>query len=272
MAELRVGTSGYSFQDWRGVFYPESIPDSQMLDYYIKYFDCVEINSTYYRILSPYSFSRMAEKTPPGFAFIVKLHRSMTHDRASMHESIDQFKASIQPLRDANKIHGLLAQFPWGFKNTKMNREHVVMLGSEFSEMDLYVEFRNASWAEHGILKFLQSNGLYYCSVDEPELPGLMPSEAHLSGDKGYVRFHGRNKQSWWRGDSSSRYNYSYMRDELLGWLKDIKKMEPQTKRIYIFFNNCHAGHAAKSAILMKKLLGLDVPDIIHQQGDLFED
>ncbi len=243
-----------------------------MLEYYGTFFDCVEINSTYYRIMSPYIFGRMVERTPPGFVFTIKLHRSMTHDRAGMHENLSEFKASIQPLRESGKLHGLLAQFPWSFKNSKPNREHLLLLRSSFSDDDLYIEFRNASWSGHGILNFLREHHLLYCSVDEPALPGLLPSGAFLSGDKGYVRFHGRNKRSWWGGDSAQRYHYSYRKDELLPWCTKIRKMGEEAVRVYVFFNNCHAGHAARNAVLMKKLLGLSTPSLPGEQGDLFED
>jgi uncharacterized protein YecE (DUF72 family) len=256
MSEIRIGTSGYSFKDWKGTFYPPSISDSSMLEFYTQFFDCVEINSTYYRILSPYIFRKMVEKTSEGFDFIVKLHRSMTHDRAGLHENVEEFRASIEPLKEMGRLKGLLAQFPWSFKNEKDSRDHLLLLRSQLKDHLLFVEFRNDSWAAPGIFSFLSNHDLLYCSVDEPDLPGLMPSEAHLTGDVGYVRFHGRNRRAWWGTSTDERYNYSYRREELEPWVKRIISLSERARKIYVFFNNCHAGHAARNALLMKKLLG----------------
>jgi uncharacterized protein YecE (DUF72 family) len=269
MHEIRIGTSGYSFKDWKGTFYPSTISDSSMLDFYTQFFDCVEINSTYYRILSPFVFRKMAERTPEGFDFIVKLHRSMTHDRASLHEGIEGFRASIEPLQEMGRLKGLLAQFPWSFRNSKESRDHVLLLRSQLEDHALFVEFRNDTWASPGILGFLSKHNLLYCSVDEPDLPGLMPSDAHLTGDIGYVRFHGRNRQAWWGGSTEERYDYSYGRDELEPWVEKITTMGERARKVYVFFNNCHAGHAARNALLMKKLFGCPTKG---EQVELFDD
>ncbi|MBN1426467.1 DUF72 domain-containing protein [Candidatus Fermentibacteria bacterium] len=269
LAELRIGTSGYSFKDWRGPFYPADLPDSKMLDYYVRFFDCVEINSTYYKILHPTMCARMADRTPLGFLFTVKLHRSITHDRTGLQANIDQFKKSVAPLEERGKLAGVLAQFPWSFRNAKETREHLLLLSHHFRRSQLFVEFRNAGWATPGVLGFLQANGLYFCSVDEPELPGLMPSEAFLTGDKGYVRFHGRNAASWWGGGAEERYHYAYREDELRPWVDRIRTLRQRAAKVFVFFNNCHAGHAARNALLMKRLLGQKSGP---EQGDLFDE
>lgn len=268
LAELRIGTSGFSFKDWRGTFYPPDLPDHKMLDYYVHFFDCVEINSTYYRILPPSAFVRMAERTPRDFSFTVKLHRGITHDRASLLASISEFKSSVLPLRERGKLGGLLAQFPWSFRNAKETRDHILLLGEHFREWRLFVEFRHAGWAQPEVLGFLRSNGLFICSVDEPDLPGLMPREAYLTGDRGYVRFHGRNAAAWWGGGAEERYDYAYREDELAPWADRIKSLRERAAKIYVFFNNCHAGHAARNALLMKRLLGLESGP---EQGELFD-
>jgi len=119
--EIRIGTSGYSFEDWRGVFYPGQIDKGKMLDYYQNYFDTVEINSTYYRIPHPAVLYNMAKKTKPEFEFIVKANQNLTHQRRQIEAPMVQFKEAIRPLVDRGQLKGILAQFPWSFKYSSAN-------------------------------------------------------------------------------------------------------------------------------------------------------
>ena len=125
MAMIHIGTSGYSFKDWKGEFYPVDIKNSEMLDFYARHFKVVEINSTYYAIPKPATFERMVEKTPPDFGFTVKAHSGMTHDRKDNKSVFDQFEEAVQPLIEAKKLKGILAQFPWSFKNVEENRKYL---------------------------------------------------------------------------------------------------------------------------------------------------
>ena len=84
MAQVRVGTSGYSFEDWRGSFYPEKIARGKMLDQYVLHFDTVEINSTYYRIPHPAVMHNIVKKAPEGFDFMIKAPQSFTHRRTEL--------------------------------------------------------------------------------------------------------------------------------------------------------------------------------------------
>ena len=98
-----------------------------------------------------------------------------------------------------------------------------------------------------------------FCAVDEPHLPGMMPPVTMVTAEDTYVRFHGRNAKTWYAGDRSTRYDYSYSREELQEWVRKIGELAEQTRRVYLFFNNCHAGQAARSAKLMQ--------DLLRQQG-----
>jgi uncharacterized protein YecE (DUF72 family) len=111
--KILIGTSGYSFADWVGPFYPEGWPKGKMLDYYKDHFHIVEINSTYYRIPHPSVFYHMASKVPDDFEFIVKAHQSFTHTRKDLPENFKAFHEAVKPLKDSGKLKGYLAQFPW---------------------------------------------------------------------------------------------------------------------------------------------------------------
>ena len=125
---LYVGTSGYSFADWVGPFYPPGTKSTDFLAFYARQFGCVEVNSTYYRIPNPAVISRMEQKTPEGFRFVVKLNQAMTHDGSTEAALYHEFLAAIQPLKDAGKYHGLLAQFPWAFRRTVESKAHLERL------------------------------------------------------------------------------------------------------------------------------------------------
>jgi uncharacterized protein YecE (DUF72 family) len=256
---IRVGTSGFSFADWVGPFYPAGMKSGDFLSFYSRHFDIVEVNSTYYRIPHPRVIEQMERKTPPGFRFMVKLNQAMTHERAREPALYDEFRAAIEPLRAAGKLEGLLAQFPWAFRHGPMSLDHLRLLRERLPGDALFVEFRHDSWTAPGVEPFLREHDLGYCVVDEPALPGLMPTVATRTTPDAYVRFHGRNASHWWGPESSQRsqlrYDYNYSPAELGEWVKRISELAEQARRTYLFFNNCHAGQAASNASLMKELL-----------------
>ncbi len=252
---IRIGTSGYSFADWVGPFYPAGMKRGALLAHYAQHFDCVEVNATYYRIPPPATLAAMGAKTPAGFVFLVKLHQSMTHARTDDAAIDREFRACLQPLKDAGKYRGLLAQFPYGFKRDDSAKAHLERLRERLGEEPLWVEFRHDSWMHPKLPGWLRERRLGYCAVDEPALRGLVPPVTHLTTDIGYVRFHGRNERTWWGSAQGDRYDHEYSEAELTEWLERLRTLAQQAKQTYLFFNNCHAGQAARSAKLMEELL-----------------
>ena len=292
--EILLGTSGYSFPDWVGPFYPAGIDRSKMLDYYVRHFPAVEVNATYYRIPPPGTLRAMERKTPAAFQFVVKTHHDMTHEQSLEPDLYRAFARAVEPVQSAGKLHGLLAQFPYAFKRSPENEGFLLELKRRLPDVPLFVEFRHRSWADDEVFDRLERSGVGYVSVDEPDLPGLMPSIARVTGPEriGYVRLHGRNKENWWRnpgrgrpdrgagaasspatgeygplfaaaappapgpsGASSDRYDYLYSEPELREWVEKIRAMTGKAKKTFVFFNNCHVGQAATGAKLMRRLL-----------------
>jgi uncharacterized protein YecE (DUF72 family) len=286
---ILLGTSGYSFPDWVGPFYPSGLERSKMLDYYVRQFKTVEINSTYYRIPPPSTFAAMERKTPPDFEFVVKAHSEMTHKQTRDAEVYDAFQTALEPLRRAKKLSGVLAQFPQSFHHSDTTRKFLLELQERMEGTPLFVEFRHNSWMDEGVFELLEREGLGYVSVDEPDLPGLLPRVARATGPLAYVRFHGRNKKNWhMRGDGIGgdarpsaapaarprerdrpllRYDYLYSEAELKEWADKIRDLNQKTQKTFVFFNNCHAGQAATSAKLMRTLLGMPEPHVAEQTG-----
>jgi uncharacterized protein YecE (DUF72 family) len=194
-----LGTSGWSFRDWIGPFYPIGTERTRMLDFYAHEFHAVEVNSTYYRIPHPRSFEAIERKTPPGFEFVVKTHHDMTHRQTNDAEVYRDFTRAIRPLLETGKLTGILAQFPYAFRRTPDNEDYLRRLRDHLgNRTPLFIEFRHKSWASEDVFGELDEEGLGYVSVDEPSMTGLMPRIARVTGPIGYVRFHGRNRDKWW--------------------------------------------------------------------------
>jgi uncharacterized protein YecE (DUF72 family) len=253
-----IGTSGYSFDDWHGPVYPMDLPKGERLNFYTRLFKAVEVNSTYYRLPHPAVFHQMERKTPEGFRFLVKLHQDVTHRNAQEPEHYRAFLDLLRPLEEAGKFHGALAQFPWAFRRTPQNLDHLRVIGDRMEGRCTFVEFRHDSWAREETFQDLRDAGLGFCSVDEPRLKGLFPPIVRETNGVGYVRFHGRNAQNWWGRGGGDRYDYDYSDAELVSWIEAIRDLGMRTTDTYLFFNNCHAGRAARNAQRMSELMNLE--------------
>lgn len=250
-----VGTSGYSFPDWDEVFYPSGTRGEDRLQYYVNHFPVVELNTTYYRLPSEKMIGGMARATPDGFKFAIKANQLTTHrrDRTAARPFLD----ALQPMREAGKLAAVLFQFPFAFRNNETSRRYLWELSQDFREVPGVVEFRHDSWIKAAAFEFISQLGLGFCCVDEPRLPGLVPPVARVTSPIGYIRFHSRDRSKWFGGDSQQRYNYRYSKEELQEWLPKLAqfKESPGVESIFVFFNNCHAGHAAVNALEFEKML-----------------
>lgn len=252
---IRVGTSGFSYEDWRGGFYPEDLRKGDMLTHYGTVFNTVEVNSSYYHIPHPAVFFQMAKKTPDGFDFTVKLHKSMTHERSG-DAPYEAFREALKPFREQEKLGCVLAQFPWAFRDSRENRDYILTVRDRVgSDTPLVVEFRHNSWVQEDLLALLRKEGIGFSCVDEPRLKGLMPAMDACTSPIGYVRFHSRDASKWWGTDVKQRYDYLYSDGQLREWVPRIETIARQAEKTYVFFNNCHGGQAAKNALTMVDLL-----------------
>ena len=240
---VKIGTSGYSFEDWRGRFYPEKVEKGKMLDHYIKHFSTVEINSTYYGIPHPRVFESMVKKTPDGFDFMVKAPQTFTHKRADMDKDRTKFQDALEPLVEAGK----LAQFPYSFKFNPANLDFVARCKEAVAPHPLFAEFRHNGWVNRQMYDRLRAEQVGYVAVDEPQLPGLLKPDCFATTDVAYIRLHGRNAEQWWDG-GALRYDYSYSDPELEYWKERVRKIMAKVKMVYAYFNNCHLGQAAQDA------------------------
>jgi len=251
---VRVGTSGFSFADWRGNFYPPDIDKGRLLDYYVQKFDTVEINATYYGIPQPRVFENMAKKAPGRFDFMVKVPQSFTHRRTDLEEDHRKFTEAMRPLSESGKLAGLLAQFPYSFKFSPDNLDYIAICHQAVAPHPLFVEFRHNSWVNRTMYDRFCTEGIGYVAVDEPPLPGLLNPDCFATTDTAYVRLHGRNAEQWWDG-GPLRYDYNYSEDELAYWKDKLGKTMKKVKTGYVFFNNCHLGQAARNATQFAEMI-----------------
>lgn len=256
--EIRIGTSGYSFDDWMENFYPQGTAKGKMLDYYVRHFPTVEINSTYYRIPSPMAMNTMAKKAPEGFDFIIKVPQTFTHQRMNLESDLTKYCKAVKPIEDSGKLSGLLAQFPYSFKFNQNNLDYICIINNLLSPRSLFVEFRHNSWVNRNMYDRLRNEGIGYVCVDEPPLNGLLNPDCFATTDTAYIRLHGRNAREWWNG-GALRYDYNYSKDELEEWRLKLIKLEEKKKvnKVYMFFNNCHAGHAVSNALGMNHIINV---------------
>ncbi len=253
--QVFIGTSGFSNEDWVGIFYPETVKKTHWLEFYAEHFNTVEINSTYYAVPAQKQMTNMITRTNGKLNFCAKLHKSFTHEFTATAKSASEFRYTMQPLLEAGKLGALLAQFPFGFKNTLESRLYLEQLASWFTGFPLAIEFRHASWDKAAVYQFLADMGVHAVSIDLPPLKDL-PLPVLRRDQMIYLRFHGRNQANWFEGkDAAERHDYLYTAAELEPWVTTLKAT--QVKTAYIYFANTTRGQGLENARMLHNLLGL---------------
>ena len=251
-----MGTSGYSYKDWIGQFYPKGTPQDRFLEYYSRHFDACEINFTYYRIPDARTLSRMVEKSDRKVEFVVKANRDMTHSDKAGDSEFRAFRDARKPMEEAGVFGGLLAQFPFSFHYNEAGRDRLKSIRDRFNGLPFVAEFRNVAWMTAETFDFLRRNDIGFCCVDEPRLKGLMPTVVAATSDVGYVRFHGRNAAKWWTHDRpEERYDYLYSADELSEWVPRIQEIDSNSKKTFVFMNNHFQAKAVSNAQMLLSML-----------------
>ena len=251
-----LGTSGFSYDDWVGHFYPPGVPRREWLVYYAREFNTCEVNSTYYALPRPSNMKAMAEKTGEDFQFVIKANQDMTHKREDNAEVFQSFCRVLEPMIGAGKLGCVLAQFPYSFRPERQNWDYLRLFRDRVGELPVVVEFRNARWVNDELFDRLRQLDMGFCCVDEPHLPNLMPPVAEVTSGVGYVRFHGRNAAKWWRHEHAyERYDYTYSPEELSEWLPRIRKLDSAAERTFVFANNHWQAQAVNTIRQLRLLL-----------------
>ena len=270
---IRVGVCSWADETLTKVWYPKGIKSGEeRLRYYAERFDVVEANSTYYRLPDRQMVENWAERTPPGFTMHVKAFGVMTRHpvkvdqlppdlrdvptdargrvdrppREYRAEVFARFHDALEPLRSSGKLGGILMQFPPYVVPRAQSLEYLEWSQEQLRGDEMLVEFRHASWLdeEHraDTLRFLEDHRMTYVVVDAPQTGGknVLPTLVAATSETGYVRFHGRNAETWNKrtGSAAERFDYLYSDDELHEWVPRLKELAAEAQTVYAMFNN----------------------------------
>ncbi len=240
MTQLYIGTSGYTYKDWRGVFYPKGVAQKNWLAFYADHYNAVEINATFYRTFPKHVFAHWNDLTPEPFRFVLKAPRLITHEKAlvDVRSELEEFTSNAQAL--GNKLAALLWQFPANAKKDALSEPLAKFLPLLPGSIRQVFEFRHVSWFSDAIYDLLNQHHAGIVINDSPRFPKREITTDHVM----YVRFHGPGKL----------YSSSYSDVQLDNWAQKIARHIDKDD-VYLFFNNTAGGKAIKNADTLRQLL-----------------
>jgi uncharacterized protein YecE (DUF72 family) len=281
MAEILIGLAGWAYKDWEGIVYPPGVsaqrPSKKKtkqhpLEFLARYFDLVEINTSFYGHIKPEvarEWVRMTAAVNSRFCFTAKLNRAFTHSPVAVVESTSAetikpteedeqlAKAGLDALANAGRLGAVLAQFPISFKCTPENQQYVARMIERFRAYPLALELRHITWNNQETLAQLAAEGVAFCNIDQPLIGKAMRPSTHVTSPLGYVRLHGRNYDQWFTHEHPhDRYNYLYKPAELERWKPRIEEVAQNADRVFVVANNHFEGKAAVNSLQLKSLLG----------------
>jgi len=273
------------------LFYPPGMKSAEdRLNFYAAHCTTVEVDATYYALLAERNARLWAERTPPGFIFCIKAFGLLTghavatarlpkvikemlplagrssprleHPAAEvLDRAFQMFWSSLQPLRAAGKLGPLLFQFPPYFTCRRTSFDRLQHLRERLPEARIAIEFRHPSWTAEAAnraatLKFLRACGFIHVAIDAPAAPSLPPVVLAVTADDAYIRFHGRNRENWFKRNITvaERYQYLYSERELAEWADRLKQLRG-VRRAFAIFNNCYSNFGIMNAATMKEML-----------------
>jgi len=231
-----IGTSGWSYNHWKGPFYPEKFPNNKMLKHYVKYFETVEVNSTFYRIPSTNTVQTWREETPEHFIFAIKANQFITHRKylKDGQETTKKFFDVIEKLKP--KLGPVLFQLPPNWRvNFKRLEKFVEILPKQYL---FAFEMRNPSWYVQDVIDLFKKFNIALCIHD---FTGDLLLEK-ITANFIYIRFHG----------PVGHYYGKYSPDHLNLWAEKINKWLKQNIKIFTYFNNDAHGWAVENALELK--------------------
>ncbi|MPR35733.1 DUF72 domain-containing protein [Salmonirosea aquatica] len=237
-----IGTSGWSYDHWQGVLYPDPTPVHDRFYYYVDQFQTVELNSSFYRWPHERTFASWRRRLPEGFQFTVKAPRGLTHGKRLYAPEvwIERIKKCWHILGEKRAI--LLVQLSPNFAYDYARLDYFLSQVPDW--IRVAVEFRHPSWHHEAIFQLLERHQAAYCVMSGAGLPCILRATAlHV-----YVRLHGP--------DAGWLYGGSYADDDLRWWADRIREWERAGKEVFVYFNNDGGGNAVRNAFTLRHFLG----------------
>jgi uncharacterized protein YecE (DUF72 family) len=261
MADVRLGTSSWSSQDWVGVFYPSGTSPADFLTEYAKHFDTVEVDSTFYRTPSRTMVGNWRERTPAGFLFAAKVPRTITHEKVleDCAPELAEFLGAMDLLGE--KLGPLLFQFPYFNRRAFPRPEDFYARLAPFldrlpSGYSFAVELRNKAWINARPLDLLRNKNIALALIDHPWMTAinrLVEKLDVVTADFSYLRWLGDRKGIEQKTQRWDRILIDREREMEL-CIPAIEKLREPRVRIYGYFNNHYAGFAPGSVALFHEV------------------
>jgi len=267
MRKLFIGTSGWAYGHWDGIFYPEDLPDKEKLKYFSQHFKTVEINYSFYHLPRPATYQKWYSETPADFIFSVKVSRFITHIKKlkGVEEAWKQFIENALHLKE--KLGPILLQMPPSFKATEENIKRLedflevrplILQRSDLGKFKFAFEFRHKSWCDQKIYKLFKKHNAAWVIADSPSYP----KAEVVTADFIYIRMHApyinfqrlrrfcsKNTGSCITGHGSKiLFASKYTKRELKDLARKIKNWLRKGLDIYVYFNNDAMGYAVENA------------------------
>jgi uncharacterized protein YecE (DUF72 family) len=242
---VSLGTSGWSYQEWVGVFYPSA--SESKLGYYTRIFPTAEVDSTFYAFPTAGTVKGWDRYSPKTFTFNAKIPQIITHEKLadlgpSIEVELDRFAELMQPLNNSGKLGCLLIQLPPSYRFDPVHLERFLSIlphGYKYA-----IEFRHKSWLQAATWKTLAKYNVANTIVDEP----LLPPDVKVTADFAYLRWHGRGHRPW--------YDYHYSEQELEEWVPKVQEAQGSVKKLYGYFNNHFHGYAVENCLRIMQMMG----------------
>ncbi|HEX7511507.1 MAG TPA: DUF72 domain-containing protein, partial [Chitinivibrionales bacterium] len=286
-----VGTSGYYYDDWIGIFNPPKVnaakalalseeekTDQDRLRFYQKYFSFVEINNTFYRPPLLEHFLDMERRSKGSMMYSVKVYKDISHtkenDAAVGKELMRSHITAVSPLIETGRFYSFLIQLEDHVYRSQKKLDYLLAVASEAVRMriDVHLELRHISWHDENVLQAMKNAGMGICNTEIPAIGHAFPLKAYATTDKGYIRYSGLNHGAWYPDTKpisakeklaarNARYDYEYSEEELKERMKGQLLLHKKTASVVIAFNNHFQAKAIRNAIknikaLKQRLLG----------------
>ena len=238
--KIYIGTSGWHYKHWLGVFYPAGTVAAEMFQFYAQNFDTVEVNNSFYRLPAAKTFDTWRQSSPREFRFAVKANRFITHMKKLKEPKSSTAKFFLAAARLGQKLGPILFQLP---PRWNLNIERLASFLKALPSGHKYVfEFRDTTWLVPAVFDLLRQHNMALCIHDFADIK--VPYE--LTADFTYIRFH---------GPTSMKYAGSYSSRELHSWASRIAGWRATLSATYVYFNNDPGGAAVRNAKTLKRLV-----------------